>query len=80
MPKSMEIIGDDKEGGAEEEGGTAETKMEFGKVIPKNVFLSTIRVFKYNNDSKPECVKEILCESNIDPAMDYGPSVAYFRN
>jgi len=27
MPKSMEIIGDDKEGGVEEEGGTAETKM-----------------------------------------------------
>lgn len=70
MPKSMVIIGD--EPGIEEEGGEAELE------IPKNVFLSTIRVFKYTNDSKPECVKEILCENNIKPAMDYGPSVAYF--
>jgi len=77
MPKSM-VIGDDEKGGEEEEGGTAEPKLEFDKVVPKNVFLSTIRVFKYTSDSKPECVKEILCESNINAAMDYGPSVAYF--
>jgi len=81
MTNSIDITEEEEEGGVEEEGGEKEEvdpNVGFDKVVPKNVFLSTIRIFKYTNDSKPDCVKEILCENNINPAMDYGPSVAYF--
>lgn len=56
------------------------TKKEtsFEKVVPKDVYLATIKVFKYSATEKPQLVKEILCESNLKPACDYGPSVAYF--
>jgi hypothetical protein len=50
------------------------------KVVPKDIFLSTIKVFKYDSEQKPVLVKEILCESNLKPAMDYGPSVAFFSD
>jgi len=46
--------------------------------MPKHVYLGTIKVFKYEALQKPVLVKEILCESNLKPATDYGPSVAYF--
>jgi len=46
--------------------------------MPENVYLSTLRIFKYANGSKPECVREILCENNPFPAHDCGPSVTCF--
>ena len=54
-----------------------EEKIPIEKVVPKDLFLSTIKVLKYFQDKDPELVKEILCESNLKPTMDYGPSVAY---
>jgi hypothetical protein len=46
--------------------------------MPDQLYLSTIRILKYSSDAKPDCVKEILCENNLEAAMDYGPSVAFF--
>jgi len=64
----------------EDEQGEGNVQVNFDKIVPKKLYLSTIRVFKYTNNAKPKCVKEILCENNLKPAMDYGPSVAYYGN
>lgn len=55
-----------------------EEKLPFKKIVPKDLFLSTIKILRYFNDKDPELVKEILCESNFKPNLDYGPSVAIF--
>ena len=44
------------------------------------VFLRTIKVFKYEAEQKPVLVREILCENNLMPAMDYGPRVIFFSD
>ena len=40
-------------------------KMSLEKEKPKNLFLSTIKVIKYEAEQKPVLVKEILCENNL---------------
>jgi len=44
-----------------------------------HIYLSALKIFKPSFDEKPELVKEILCESNKFPCMDYGPSNIYFN-
>lgn len=46
--------------------------------MPKKVFLGTIKILKYEAEKEPVLVKEILCDNNLKPVMDYGPSVAFF--
>jgi len=47
--------------------------------VNKNLFLSTLKIFRFSDSKDPELVREILCESNKNPAMDYGPSVVYYN-
>lgn len=47
--------------------------------VQKYFFLASIKVFKFSQTKAPEMVREILCESNLEPAADYGPSVVFYN-